>query len=174
MEAKTKKYQYHTNNNYIYGNTARKSSYIGQGALRDYSAMPERHIGDTPRPDRRTPTPARQLQRQPRYMSGINKASLFILSMAIAATLYFCIELLMLQQQVNNMEKDIVSMERTLSTMRNENDAAYEQINTVYDLDYVYDIAINELGMVYPNNNEVITYESTDESYVRQYADIPN
>ena len=53
------------------------------------------------------------------------------------------------------MEKDIVSMEQNL-TIRNENDQRYEQINTVYDLDYVYNIAVNELGMVYPNNNEVI------------------
>ena len=43
----------------------------------------------------------------------------------------------------------------------------------VYDLDYVYSIAVNELGMVYPNNNEVITFEAADDSYVRQYADIP-
>ena len=79
----------------------------------------------------------------------------------------------MLQHQVSKMEKEIVSMERTLSTMMNENDAAYEQIKMAYDLDYVYNIAVNELGMVYPNNNEVITFERTDESYVRQYADIP-
>lgn len=71
------------------------------------------------------------------------------------------------------MEKDIVSMEQNLAAIRNENDAAYEQINTVYDLDYVYNIAVNELGMVYPNNNEVILFEKADESFVRQYADIP-
>ena len=72
------------------------------------------------------------------------------------------------------MERDIISMERNLTAMKNENDAAYEQIEKVYDLDYVYNIAVNELGMVYPNNNEIITFKKADENYVRQYADIPD
>jgi len=65
-------------------------------------------------------------------------------------------------------------MERTLSSKKNVNDAGYEQIDMVYDLDYVYNIAVNELGMVYPNNNEVITFDKATESYVRQYGDIPD
>lgn len=44
----------------------------------------------------------------------------------------------------------------------------------VYDLDYVYRVAVEELGMVYPNNNQIITFEKVEESYVRQYADIPD
>ena len=180
MEANGKRRQYQTNNNYIDGNTARKQSFVGQQTMRDYSAVPERHIRNIPTPERQLPTPerniptpGRQTYKNPRHMSGIGLASLFILTIAIASTLYFCIELLMLQQQVSKMEKDIVSMERNLNTMRNENDASYEQINMVYDLDYVYSTAVNELGMVYPNNNEVIIFEGADESYVRQYADIP-
>lgn len=173
MEANRKRQQYQNNYNYIDGNTARKQAYVGQEAMRDYSALPERRR-ELPIPKRPVPTPERQIHRQPRQLSGISMASLFILTIAIAATLYFCIEFLMLQHQVSKMEKDIVSMEQSLNAMRNKNDAAYEQINMVYDLDYVYSIAVNDLGMVYPNNNEVITFEATDDSYVRQYSDIPN
>ncbi len=158
MEANRKRQTYQTNINYIDGNTARKQAYVGQNAMPNYSAVPERHR-ELPIPRRPVQTPERQIHRQPRQLSGISLASFFILTIAIAATLYFCIEFLMLQQSLN--------------TKRSENDAAYEQINMVYDLDYVYGIAVNELGMVYPNNNEVITFESTDDSYVRQYADIP-
>ncbi|MDD4111835.1 MAG: septum formation initiator family protein [Herbinix sp.] len=172
MEANRKRQLYQTNTNYIDGNTARKQAYIGQNAMQNYSAVPERRR-ELPAPRRPVPTPERQIHRQPRHLSGISKASLFILTIAIAATLYFCIEFLWLQHQVGNMEKNILTMEQDLNAKRSENDAAYEQINMVYDLDYVYSIAISELGMVYPNNNEVITFESTDDSYVRQYADIP-
>lgn len=173
METNNKRVQYQVKYNYIEGNTVRKQSYVGQHAVRNNSIAPERHIRDIPRPERRITEPGRQIYRQPRYMTSISKSTLLVLTLAIAATLYFCIEFLMLQHQVSKMEKEIVSMERTLSTMMNENDAAYEQIKMAYDLDYVYNIAVNELGMVYPNNNEVITFERTDESYVRQYADIP-
>jgi cell division protein FtsL len=171
MEAYKKRHQYQASNNVIDGNTARKQAYAGRVAV-DYNAVPDRSREITA-PRRPVPTPGRQIHRQPRHLSGISKASLFILTIAIAVTLYFCIEFLMLQHQVGKMEKDILSMEQGLIAMRNENSASYEQINMVYDLDYVYGIAVNELGMVYPNNNEVITFEGTDEGYVRQYADIP-
>ena len=38
----------------------------------------------------------------------------------------------------------------------------------------IYQIAVEELGMVYPDKNLVITYESSDGSYLRQYRDIPD
>lgn len=167
MEAKRKRYQYQNRTSYIDGNTARKRDFNSNYALQDYSAAP-----DIKR--RQIPEPRRQVRKNPKALSGINKGSLLVLTMAIAVTLYFCIEFLMLQHEVSKMEKDIKTMERTLTIKRNENDAAYEQINMVYDLDYVYQIAVGELGMVYPNNNEVITYDKPDESYVRQYADIPD
>lgn len=172
MEAYRRRHQYQVNKNYIDGNTARKQAFVGQEAVRNYSAVPDRQRV-VPEPRRPVSIPGSRTHRQPRHLSGISKASLFILTVAIAATLYFCIEFLMLQHQVSKIEKDIVSMEKSLTIMRNENDAAYEQINMVYDLDYVYEIAVNELGMVYPNNNEIITFEGTDDSYVRQYANIP-
>ena len=174
MEANRVRHQYHTSNNYIDGNTARKQAYVGQEqAMEDYSTAPNRRRIEIPERPRQVPTPRRQTHRQPKHLSGISMASLFILTIAIVATLFFCIEFLMLQYQVGRMEKEIISMESSLNKSKNENDAAYEQINMVYDLDYVYSIAVNELGMVYPNNNEVITFEGIDNSYVRQYADIP-
>ena len=143
MEANKKQYRYGTN--YIEGNTARKRDLSYQYALPDYDA-PERQR-------RRAPGYERQVRSNPRVLTGINKASLLVLTLAIAATLYCCIEFIMLQNEVSKMERDIISMERILTTMTNENDAAYEQIGMVYDLDYVYNVAVNELGMVYPNNN---------------------
>ena len=71
------------------------------------------------------------------------------------------------------MDKKIVSMEKDLTKLTHENDATLEAINTAYNLDYVYKVAVEDLGMVYPNNNKVITYKSEDTDYVRQYEDIP-
>lgn len=179
MEANRKRYQYQPGTSYINGNTARKREIEGQYPMdykasldrqRRQAALPERQV---PTPQRQVPTPQRQPYRQPRQLSGISMTSLFVLTIAIVATLYFSIEFLMLQHQLNTSEKEIISMERNYSSMINENNAAYEQINMVYDLDYVYTVAVSELGMVYPNNNEVILFESTKESYSKQYADIP-
>jgi len=165
--------QYQTRTSYIDGNTVRKRSYDEAYAVQNHNAAYRTSPVTEPKIREHT-RPERQVQPHPRGLSGISKASLFVLTLAIGATLYFCIEFLMLQNEVSKMEKDIIKMEKTLATLKNENDAAYEQINMVYDLDYVYDVAVNELGMVYPNNNETITFKKTEESYVRQYADIPD
>lgn len=41
------------------------------------------------------------------------------------------------------------------------------------DLEYIYQMAVGVLGMVYPNNNEVVYYENGATGYYRQYQDIP-
>lgn len=161
MEAKKKQYYYdNTRTSYIEGNTVRK-----------LNAIP-----DTRREERsyEVPTPRRQEQRQPKALSGMNFASLLVLTIAIIATVYVCVEYLMIQTDVTKMEKSVVSLEKNLTILTNKNDAANAMINTAYDLDYVYKVAVEELGMVYPNKNEVITYQGSNEDYVRQYEDIPD
>lgn len=160
MEANRRQYQY---DNY-------RTSYVEGNTVRKLNAVP-----DIQREERQVakPSPRRQEQRHPKALSGISMASLFVLTIAIVTTLYFCVEYLKLQYGVNRMEKDIVTMEHTLTTMKNENDAAFTQIEAAYDLEYVYQVAVEELGMVYPNKNKVITYQSSMEDYVRQYEDIP-
>jgi len=165
--------QYQTGTSYIDGNTVRKRDYGGQYAVHDLNTAYRTSPAYEPE-IREHKKPEKHIQRQPRGLTGISRASLLVLTLAIVATLYFCIDFLMMQYEVNKAEKDIVKMEKTLTTLKTENDAAYEQINTVYDLDYVYDVAVNELGMVYPNKNEVITYKKAEENYTRQYADIPD
>lgn len=157
----------------------RRTSYVDGNTVRKLSAVPDRREPiQAPMPGRQTlperrQVPERQERRAPRMVSGINMASMLVLTIAIIATFYFCVEYLMLRYDVSAMEKEIVSLEHNLTTMKNENDAAYEQINSTYDLDYIYQVAVGELGMVYPNKNTVITYQSKDEGYVRQYKDIP-
>lgn len=157
----------------------RRTSYVDGSTVRKLNAIPDRQEtvyapipGHQPLPERKQ-VPERQVRRAPKMVSGINMASMLVLTMAIIATFYFCVEYLMLRHDVSAMEKEIISMEHNLTTMKNENDAAYTQINSAYDLDYVYQVAVGELGMVYPNKNTVITYQGKDEGYVRQYQDIP-
>ncbi len=171
MEVNKRRYQFENNRtSYVEGNTVRKLSAVPDTRREEPVRTPSPIR--QPQPERRQ-SPGRQGQRQPRMMSGISMTSMLVLTMAIVATLYFCVQYLMLQHDVTSMEKDIVKMEHTLTTMKNENDAAYSQVNATYDLDYIYRVAVGELGMVYPNKNTVITYRGKDEGYVRQYQDIP-
>jgi cell division protein FtsB len=64
-------------------------------------------------------------------------------------------------------------MERMLDDLREENDALETRINTSVDLDYIYKVATEELGMVYADESQVRLYNKTESEYVRQYEDIP-
>ena len=161
MEANKRRYQ----------SEMRRTSYIEGNTVRKLNAVPDIRREERPY---EVPSHRRQEQNQPKPFSGINFASLLVLTIAIIATVSVCVDYLKLQMDVSGMEKSIVSMEKELTTLTNENDAAYASINKTYDLDYVYKKAVQELGMVYPNKNKVITYKSSDEDYVRQYEDIPN
>lgn len=147
-----------------------RTSYINGNAALKYNNAPdirrerEQYEVTSPKPRQR---------RRPRELQSLSLGSLFMLTVAIVATLYICVEYLQLQYKANHMEKTIISMEETLSEMKDINKATYDSINLVYDLDYVYRVAVEEYGMVYPNNNTVITYNSNSAGYVRQYRDIP-
>ena len=60
-----------------------------------------------------------------------------------------------------------------MEQLKAENDALETRINTSIDLDYIYKVATEELGMVYANRNQVRLYDKTESEYVRQYEDIP-
>ena len=161
MEANKRRYQYENpGTSYVDGSTVRKLR-----TAPDIRREEEQY---------RVPPKRRQAASSPKAFSGINFASLVVLTFAIIATVYVCVDYLKLQTQVSQMKKSIVKTEQELTALINENDAAYEAIETAVDLDYIYQVAVKELGMVYPNNNEIITYKSSSTNYVRQYEDIPN
>lgn len=106
---------------------------------------------------------------------GIDLISALLLMSAIVATLFVCVNYLKVQSDVVQLNKSISSLEKEISGLEKENDALEAVLESeMYDLETVYQMAVGVLGMVYPNNNEVIFYQSDDSTgYYRQYQDIP-
>ncbi|MBQ7796469.1 MAG: septum formation initiator family protein [Lachnospiraceae bacterium] len=96
-----------------------------------------------------------------------------MLTIAAICTLYLCINYLQLQSTVAARLNHIEALEKSIETLKADNDALETRINTSVDLDYVYKVATEELGMVYANKNQVRLYNRTESEYVRQYEDIP-
>lgn len=99
----------------------------------------------------------------------------FVIALTIAAifTLYFCINYLQIQSSIAARLNQIEKLEKEIEVLKADNDALETRINTSVDLDYVYKVATEELGMVYANKNQVRLYNKTESEYVRQYEDIP-
>lgn len=96
-----------------------------------------------------------------------------MLTLAAVCTLYLCINYLQLQSAVAARLNRIEALEKSIETLKSDNDALETRINTSVDLDYVYKVATEELGMVYANKDQVRLYKRTESEYVRQYEDIP-
>lgn len=100
------------------------------------------------------------------------KYTLF-LGIAVVATLFMCIYYLSLQSQLTAKNKTISSLKSELTTLTDANQATQERLNNAIDLEKVFNMATNELGMGYPSKNQIIYYSGSSDDYVKQYKDIP-
>ncbi|MFQ9153480.1 MAG: hypothetical protein ACLR6B_20835 [Blautia sp.] len=85
------------------------------------------------------------------------------LSIVAVACLFICVNYLKLQAQVTESRKQISRMESSYSDLKLSNDAAYSKAVSSVDLDTIRDIAINELGMVYANQDQIVTYDKAGQ-----------
>mgnify|MGYP000929232044 FL=1 len=98
---------------------------------------------------------------------------LVVMSAAVAVMLLLCVNYIAIQSKLTSTIKQTQKNESNLEKLRNENDSMENMIATYVDLDHIYDVATNKLGMIYAKKNQVITYEKTESEYVRQFEDIP-
>ncbi len=115
-----------------------------------------------------------ELQPKVKIKQGIDLVSALFLMCAIVATLLVCVNYLKVQSDVVQLNKSISNLEKEIISLEKENNALEAVLeNEKYDLETVYQMAVGALGMVYPNNNEVIYYNNEAQGYYRQYQDIP-
>ena len=67
----------------------------------------------------------------------------------------------------------VTRLQSELNELTNSNDELELEINAGIDYEQIYNTAVNELGMVYPERDQVITYDAGVSEYVKQYHDIP-
>lgn len=167
MDANQRKYRSNNNTMYVSGNTARKLSAAPERVRRDY----DERITEVP--NRSISKPKNKPALKPAIGRGIDFISMMVLVLAMVATLAVCIEYLKVQSGIIQLDKEIVNLEKDLSKRLDTNNAMRNSLAAAIDLDQIYEVAVGELGMVFPNKNRVITYDKNDVGYVRQYGDIP-
>ena len=143
---------------YVDGNTVRKLE-------------PERISEPIRRRDSRTGSAVRRNQEKALQM---NVPYLLMLMAAMGCMLYICVSYIHIQSDMSARMNSIKGLEQELAELKTQNDALETQINTFVDLDHIYKVATEELGMVYANKDQVLLYNRTESEYVRQYEDIPN
>lgn len=108
--------------------------------------------------------------RKTRYVVKTDFFRLVIVTCVFGALVSSAIYMLMLQSKVVQTKKQITSSEKILSDALALNSSLSAQLDTNVDRNYIYNVAVGRLGMVYPDNNRVTTYEVADSDHVRQYG----
>ncbi|MBR5765427.1 MAG: cell division protein FtsL, partial [Lachnospiraceae bacterium] len=101
-----------------------------------------------------------------------NPAYILFLTFAMVCTVAICIQYLMMRAQMTNMVKELSALEITLNELKAENDDTENRIKGAVDLEEIKYRAMNELGMQYANEDQIVSYECEDTDYVRQLVDI--
>ena len=145
---------------YVQGNTVRKL---------EPERVPVRRSPD----EVRRPAVNHKVRRNREEALQMDLPYVIMLTIAAVCTLYLCVNYLHLQSSITTRIHTIENLEAELEMLKTENDALQTNINTSVDLDHVYKVATEELGMVYANKNQILQYDKTESEYVRQNEDIP-
>ena len=141
---------------YIDGNTARKLQSIPVNRNRMQNDQIRRQ----------------QVKRQHR-VAPMNLGYIFFMMLATLVVCVVLIGYVELQADITNRINHISKLESQLNDLKLANDEEYTKIMSSVDLEEIKIIAIEELGMKYAKDGQVITYSGEGNDYVRQYKEIP-
>lgn len=155
---------------YVSGNTVRIT---GPAEYRTGSARPRYDQRQTQQEARRRRMVNYAVRRNQEKALQMNLPYVVVLTIAAMCVLSICVNYLHVQSSISARIYHIEQLEKQLEQYKAENDALATRINTDIDLEHIYKVATEELGMVYANKNQVLLYDKTESEYVRQYEDIP-
>lgn len=98
---------------------------------------------------------------------------LFLVTAMVAAGMILT-SYLKLQSDITNSMKHIEQLESELNSLKMDNDETYSRINSNINLEEVRRIAIQELGMQYAEEGQIVVFDGEDNDYVRQTGEIPD
>ena len=104
---------------------------------------------------------------------NMTRSFVVFLTIVLIAILFSCVNYLHTKSQITAQMQSVADLESELNQIKEENDAYYSQVMSSVDLTAIKEKAVNELGMKYPSEDQVITYQTERSSYVRQYQDVP-
>ena len=106
--------------------------------------------------------------------AGVDFLSMLFIAAAIICVAFFGARYLITSARTAELGRNLKEAKVTLDDMKKGNDAAYSNVDASVDMGEVYEKAVGEYGMVFPDENQVVMYDYHEEGYVRQYEAIPN
>ena len=141
--------------------TARRYSYEDGSAVRRLDEREKRQRA----PGRRSRTAAK---------TGIlGRGFVLFLTAICAAALCICVYFLQQKAEITNQYETIAKLENRYNTLKDDNDARYNEVMSSVSLEDIKEAALTRLGMHYADAGQIRYYSVEDDSYVRQYREVP-
>lgn len=144
------------NSVYVQGNTARRLQ-----AVPDIQRTPEKKVSNRTRRNREKAL-------------HMNIGSVLFMAVAMIVAGFILTWYLTLQSDITNSIKNISRLESELNYLKLTNDENYSRITSNVNLEEVRRIAIQELGMRYAEEGQIIKFNGEGSDYMRQTGDIPD
>ncbi len=152
--------------------------YVNGSTVRKMEPMPVRQPQQRPNPktleDQKRKKHRRNAARRNRaralYMS---KGYVAFLTICVGIVAFAAVALIQIQSQVTQRMENIANLESQLTDLKADNDARYKEIVTSVDLEHIKDVAMNQLGMRYATEEQIIYYSVENNNFMDQYSDIP-
>lgn len=118
----------------------------------------------------------RELEGQKKREGKMRMSFLYVAFLAVSVALLgkALVSYIKLQADITAGAERISGYEATLNNLTLANDDEYSKMINAVDLEEVKRIAVEELGMVYADESQIITYQKESNDYVRQLKDIPD
>ncbi len=146
---------------------SRNSEYIQGSAVRRLDVTKEIER----KPKKKLSNTARKNREKAEHMSP---GYVLFLSLALIATGFILVSYIRLQSDITNRIDHISALERELNDLRLANDEEYNRITSSIDLEEVRRIAVQELGMRYAEEGQIVSFTSENNDYVKQLSLIPD
>lgn len=151
---------------YVDGNTVRRVN-----AAPDYRKAQQERIEREQEEERRRRR--RQARRNQEKALRMSRSYVTFLTMAVLVFAVFAGAYIKIQSDVTARMKNIAKLESQIADLKADNDEAFKRISMAVDLDSVKNTALNELGMSYARESQIIYYTVGDDDYMNQYSEIP-
>ena len=167
------------------GNRASRQEYVGGSAAPARAPQPARRSRPVtqPQPARKKKQGSHLTDRERRELAARRAESKAVTNaqirytagmvVAIVIAVALCCYLLKLTSEVKSEKESVATLKSQVAAQLDENTGYSAGLDSMTDLDEIYNIATTKLGMVYSQPGQTLYYSQNSDDYVVQYKDVP-
>ena len=147
---------------YTEGNTVRQVA----------QPLPDRHTREREIREEREKRKRQERRKMQRMMRKKRIYSMYV-AMVAATVVGLFVGYINLTNSITTQMDNISAFEQNISDLKASNSATESRIASQTNLGEIKAVAVNEMGMVYANADQIVYYDMESSDYMNQYHNIP-